>query len=158
MGLGKASRVPGIPTTISPIQPGNGLVLHHPELSRANFQLSRAPGWNMRMGVRQHNHEHPGGTGAWCLRGQHWVLSSPPPLSLGTLPPSSDPWRQGEEKAALPHNIRVLLGNVLTLTGGSGHRALSRCVGHLPTRTSGPRPSHLPGGPRLAGAVARTLV
>lgn len=64
VGLGKASRVPGIPTTISPIQPGNGLVLHHPELSRANFQLSRTPGWNMRMGVRQRNHEHPGGGGA----------------------------------------------------------------------------------------------
>lgn len=32
LGLGRASRVPGIPTTISPIQPGNGLFLHHSEL------------------------------------------------------------------------------------------------------------------------------
>lgn len=59
--------------------------------------------------------------------GRRWLLSSPP--SLGTVLLGSDPWKQGEEKAALPHNIGVLPGNMLTLTGGSCHRALSRYVG-----------------------------
>lgn len=80
-----ASRFPGTPTTIRQIQPGQGLFLHHSELRRANFQLSRTPAWKMGMGVGQCDHEHPGrrgapGAGVWREVSVGFFL---PLLSLG---------------------------------------------------------------------------
>lgn len=56
------------------------------------------------------------------------------------------------------YNARVLPGNVLTLTGGSGHRVPEQVYGPLPNSHSWPWPPPFPGGPRLARAVARTSV
>lgn len=75
--------------------------------------------------------------------------------ALGSFFPSfpldSGPWGHC-------YNARVLPGNVLTLTGGSGHRFPEQVYGHFPTLTPGPWPPHFPGGPRLARAIARTSV
>lgn len=83
-----ASRFPGTLTTISQIQPGQGLFLHHSELRRANFHLSRTPGWKMGMGVGQCDHEPPRrrgapGTGVWREVSVGFFL---PLLSLGQWP------------------------------------------------------------------------
>lgn len=78
--------------------------------------------------------------------------------ALGSFFPSF-PWDSGPWRHCSPcYNVRVLPGNVLTLTGSSGHRVSEQVYGHFPTLTPGPWPPHFPGGPRLARAIARTLV
>lgn len=58
----------------------------------------------------------------------------PPHPFLKTPPPGNDPWRQGQDT----HNVGVLPGNVLTLTGGPGHRAPEQVCGPSPNEHSWP--------------------
>lgn len=98
-----ASRFPGTPTTISQIQPGQGLFLHHSELRRANIQLSRTPGWKTGMGVGQCDHEHPGEEGLQELvSGGRSALGS----FFLSFPWDSDPWSHCSQG----YNVRLYLG------------------------------------------------